>query len=133
MEMANTTTTRPLAEGETRTLTTGRIVVRLQCVRPGAAYTVVTEQGLRRLDEEGWCYAYATQPEAEEAQAHAHNAFANWGTSAEIETETLRLQRLLRDHIDPQHDRRKLAATVAELATLATLVNRNTTAALLAA
>jgi hypothetical protein len=58
-------TTQPLAVGATIAFQHGRVVVRLQRVRP-AAYTVTVEQGTLRLP--GLCRAFTAEPAA---RAHA--------------------------------------------------------------
>lgn len=49
--MASTITRKLLTEGQAIAFQAGRVVIRLQCARLNAAYTVVVEQGTHRIDD----------------------------------------------------------------------------------
>jgi hypothetical protein len=52
----------PMTEGQADTVTVGRYTLTVQCVRPGAAYTVTVYQGTYRVDEQ--CGSYPNQEQA---------------------------------------------------------------------
>lgn len=54
----------PLREGDYITFTAGRTAIRVQCIRPGEAYSVVVEQGSYRVEDQ--CGSYPTEDLARE-------------------------------------------------------------------
>lgn len=61
----------PLAEGETVDCQAGRVVITLQCVRPGHAYTVTVYQGSLRIEDN--CCAFDNEADARTmARGYAH-------------------------------------------------------------
>lgn len=119
--------TRPLAEGEQIAYQVGRTVIRLQCVRPDAAYTVVTEQGTRRIAS--WSAAYPHEHLAREAAAHTARAFREHGDAVMIEsyrnTLAVALQQEMARSVRRMSSPHRIALLEAQLAAVADLGTRN--------
>jgi hypothetical protein len=91
------TTTRntkaPLADGQAISYQAGNAMITLQCVRPGAAYTVSTVIGAHRNDD--WSRSYTSEIEARSAARHVALAFREWGRDVMIEVRRARLNAAL--------------------------------------
>lgn len=69
---------QPLRQDEYIVFTAGRTTIRVQCIRPGQAYTVVVEHGSHRIEDQ--CTSIDTEGAARAiARAYAHLALQEAG------------------------------------------------------